>query len=363
MDRIDYFEELKKTSNTVKPIIKKYLGAISQKQEGLYNSILFLASQRMKKDVLLLKPFLVRLSYEITGGKDWERIAPICAAAEIINISSYQSNLSFDGKFGQTQIIDRSNQFIASMITRELASDIAHKMNGILDLAQIEKIVQSFGESNKHIYIGQYYDLNVLTWDLFHIFNDFESYIRLYEKRCENLSGVFSEQCALIGGILSGAGEKEVSALKVFGMNFGIGLHIANDIGDCVPHLIIKRSSLKESRDQYADLCHGKLTLPIMHALVFGNVFQRHFLEDIIIKHVILEGQEAEVAELLRQTGSIAFSKHLAKIYWKKAILSLKGFPFSRERTLLSVMLSQLRTNKYFYFFRRTNISGFHKPI
>ncbi len=363
MDRIEYFEELKKTSNTVKPIIGKYLGAISQKQEGLYANIMFLASERMKKDVLLLKPFLVRLSYEITGGKDWERIAPICAAAEIINISSYQSNLSFDGKLGQTQITDRSNQFISSMITRELASDIAYDMKGILDLAQIEKIVQSFGESNKHIYVGQYCDLNVLTWNSFQMFNDFASYIRLYTERCDNLSGVFSEQCAFIGGILSDASEEEISALKRIGRNFGIGLHIANDIGDFVPHLMVTNSSFKESSDQFNDLRHGKLTLPIMHAFVFGNDMQRNILENIMNSHTILAEEEIKVAQLLLQTGSIAFSKNLIKAYWRKVKLMLKKFPFSRERSLLSVMLSQLRTNKYFYFFQRTNNGGSHKSI
>ena len=357
MDRIDYFEEFKKTSNTVKPIIKKYLGTISQKQQGLYDTILFLASKRMEKDVLLLKPFLIRLSYEITGGKDWEMIAPICAAAEIINISSYQSNLSFDGKFGQTQLTDRSNQFIASMVTRELASDIAYDMKGILELAQIEKIVQSFGESNKHIYVGQYYDLNVLVWKSYHLLNDFESYLRLYEERCENLSGFFSEQCAFIGGILSRAGQKEVSALRTFGKNFGIGLHIANDIGDCVPRFLIKKGSLKESCDQYADLRHGKLTLPIMHAYVFGNDCQRRFLENIINRHAILA--EEEVAKVLLQTGAFEYSKHLAKTYWKTARLSLRRFPISRERSLLSVMLSQLRSNKYFNFFQRMSRGEF----
>jgi len=96
MNRLEYFEELRKTSDAIKPSIEKYFAGFYQKHGGIYRSILYLVSERIKKNTLLLKPFLVRLSYEVSGGKSLERILPICAAAELINISSYQANLSFD---------------------------------------------------------------------------------------------------------------------------------------------------------------------------------------------------------------------------------------------------------------------------
>lgn len=353
MDRIEYFEELRRTSDIIKPIIERYLGGIYQKHEGVYKRTFFLASERMKKDILLLKPFLVRLSYEITGGKHWERISPICAAAEIINISSYQANLSFDGKYGQYSRDDKNNQFIASMITRELASDMVYDMNGSINLTQVEKIAHSFGESNKYIYVGQYYDLNILTWKSLHLFNDITSYLKLYTERCDYLSGLFSEQCALIGGILSDACEEELSALKIFGRNFGIGLQIVNDIGDFVPSNSILGNSLKKSYDQYNDLRQGKITLPIFGVLRFGDDLQKKKILEILDTCNVSESNLAEVTRIMISTGSFSFSKKLAKKYMKKAKDALRQFEPSYARSLLSMMASQIKSNKYFAALRR----------
>jgi geranylgeranyl pyrophosphate synthase len=353
MDRIEYFEELRETSKTVKPIIEKYSTTFYQRYEGIYRSIFYLTSERIKKNIFLLKPFLVRLSYELTGGKNWERIAPICAAAELINISSYQANLSFDGKYGLATQDDKSNQFIASMITREMVANIVHDMIELISYGQAEKIAHSFAESNKFIYVGQYYDLNVLRLKSFDLSNDFSSYLKLYIERCDYLSGVFSEECAFIGGVLSGARDEELSALRAFGRNFGIGLHIVNDIGDLVPSSMIKVSRLKKRYDQYSDIKHGKLTLPIMHFLKYGDEVQKKRMLEILGNSKISESDLFEITRILIISGSISFSKKLAKDYMKKAKNALRLFDASHARSLLSVMTSQLRSNKYFATLRR----------
>jgi geranylgeranyl pyrophosphate synthase len=353
MDRNEYFRELKKTSEAVKPVIKRYLGSLNKRPKGISDAVMYLASERIKEDVCLLKPFLVRLSYEVTGGKNWERILPICAAAELINISSYQANLCFDGKSGVLSENEKGSQFIASMITRETVRDIIHDMIEVIDYSKAERIERCFSLSNKYIYFGQYYDLNILTGGFLTPFSDFSFFLNLYIERCEGLSGVFSEQCSIIGGILSGASERQMSALSSFGRNFGIGLHIVNDIGDFVPPYAIAHSSLKKSCDQFNDIIKGKLTLPIKCALNSANECQRQTLMRVLGSYDVCQSDLLEVTQIMKDTGAISFPKSLAKGYMKKAKSALHVFEPSYARSLLSVMTSQLRTNKYFASLRR----------
>lgn len=353
MDRNEYFRELRYTSNTVKPIIEKYMGIFRQRNEGIYRNILYLTKERIQKNSLLLKPFLVRLSYELTGGENWEKISPICAAAELINISSYQANLALDGKYELITQEDKNNQFIASMLTREIVFDIVNELLNHIDISIINKILHSLAESNKYIYLGQYYDQNVLISKCIDSTLEFPSYLKLYINKCYYFSGVFSEQCAFIGGVLSRATEDELIALREYGRNFGIGLHIVNDIGDFTPSSLIKSNTFKKGSDQYNDIRHGKLTLPIVYVLKFGKDSQRTKILNALQNRYVSEEDLLKITRIIINTGAFAFSKKLAKDYMKKAKHALINFEPSTARSLLSVMTSQLRSNKYFAALRR----------
>lgn len=358
MNKLEYLKELKETSDRVKPIMKNYLDGLPGNRKGLYRSVAYLAGERLKEDSLLLKPFLVRLSFEVLGGRDWDKIVPFCAAAELINISSYQSNFSFDGKQMIISQRDKNNQFIAAFITRELALDIVRDTINIIDARQVVRILKCFAESNKNIYVGQYYDLNIITAPYYNMLHDFEVYLNNYIKRCDYLSGVFTEQCALVGGILADADEDHLKSLGSFGRNFGIGLSIVNDVGDLVLLPKSKVNSLKKDYDQYNDLKEGKLTLPIMYVLKYGNSEYKRKLKTLIGKHQITEREKREVMDILVKSGAVAYSKKLANSYRKKAKINLKIFEPTRARNLLSMMVSQLRTNKYFYNLRRFTIGN-----
>jgi geranylgeranyl pyrophosphate synthase len=355
MDRATYFDELRKTSDVVKPIIARWLTAYREQHGEMYGRIFHLAEERTKKTSLLLKPLLVRLSYETSGGCFWESISPICAAAELINISSYQANLAFDGKLRSRSPEDKTGQFIASMLTREAVSDIIHDISGTLSHAQAEIVLHGLAESNKQIYVGQYYDLAVLTCESLNLLDDFDRYLKLYLFRCQSLSGTFSGQCAVIGGVLADADADKLSGLEAFGKNFGIGLHIVNDLGDFAPRGSITNGSLKESCDQFSDIRKGKLTLPVMYVLKYGNPAQRKIMRELLGRGDACHRDLIAVSRIVVDSGAFAFSKGLAKEYMRKAKLALRVFPPGIARSLLSVMASQVRSNKYFAALRSLN--------
>jgi octaprenyl-diphosphate synthase len=271
-----------------------------------------------------------------------------------MNISSYQANLSFDGKHGLRSNRDKSNQFVASMITREMVSGITYDVTRRLGLSssQAQTVQHAFSESNAHIYVGQYYDLNVFNLTSLGLFDDFSYYLKLYLEKCANLSGAFSEQCAFIGGALSGASESATAALRVLGKHFGTGLHIVNDIADFVPRQALATDSLRTGRDQCNDLREGKLTLPVVYALKFGNEAQSQFIISLIGHRPVSDDDALRVVQVLSETGALEFARGLAKKYWRTARTALSELPPSAKRSMLSVMLSQLRTNKYFHNLR-----------
>jgi hypothetical protein len=98
MDKNIYFSHMRETTEKVFPVIIRYAEKIREINYDLYKTVMFFIDKRRQK--LLLKPFLLRLSYEICGGNEWEEIIPACAAFELLNISSYQANSSFDNKVG-----------------------------------------------------------------------------------------------------------------------------------------------------------------------------------------------------------------------------------------------------------------------
>ena len=117
MDRKIYIDYLNETSRMVMPIIMASIeGAVAQTPE-LEGILSLLTKQRLDKP--LLKPTLFRLAYEVCGGKEFERFLPFSAACEMLNISSYQANSSFDKKLGVLSKKDKDSQVIAAMITRE----------------------------------------------------------------------------------------------------------------------------------------------------------------------------------------------------------------------------------------------------
>lgn len=347
MDRQIYFDELRATSNYIRPYIRKYLSEFTTDSNGLADTVNYLTSERIKDDVLLLKPFLVRLAYEAAGGTDWKKIAPVCAAAEILNISTYQSNLSFDGKFRVLNQTDRSNQFIASYLLRETVTKILHHTSMQISEAKVKRVLECFSHCNTRIYIAQHCDLNQLVRRNLDRYDSIDKFLEDYTARCLGLSGIFSEQCAYIGGFLADAEENILESLKGFGRNFGIGLQIVNDIGDLLPPNTFKRNSFRLECDQLGDLRRGKLTLPIF-ILLKGINCQNGQISDIYNLQKSKQDDLEWVLQIMIESGAINFSKKLAKQHMRMAKKSLIGSLEVQARKLLSIMASQIRSNKFF---------------
>ena len=215
MEKQLYIDYLAETAQKATPVLLELVDTYKETDETLHKVLMHFVGRRLNRP--LLKPALLRATYELCGGKNWERILPACAAFELVNISSYQANSAFDGKLQVLTPLQKEAQFIASMITRELSHLCLNRLNKDFSTPQVQALVDCVSTSNRFIYQAQHWDLNLLTWNNLQHYREEHSFVQEYTKRCFYGSGIFTGQCAVAGAVLAGAPDKTVGALKTFG--------------------------------------------------------------------------------------------------------------------------------------------------
>lgn len=339
MKKDNYFKLMSETTQITKPLIWNYLESIED--DKLRRTLLFYPQKRFEKQKLFLRPLLIRLSYEAAGGKNWKDIAPIYAAYELLNISTYQSNLSFDKKQGITTPDKINNQFIASMITRELSQKLVYER--LHNASHLNEVLNSLNNINCHIYEGQFYDLNILHMNNWKNFETMHEFMDAYISKCLCLSGIFFEECAYIGAVL-GNNNEVAEQLRKFGRNFGIGLHIVNDIANFIPVLTSSESKYAE----FADLKNFRLTLPIYYLLRYGNEYNKNKFLKLWNSKSHSISKYSEMARIVINDDAILYARRIAKIFMKKAKQNLLHLGKKETTACLATMASVLKTNKYF---------------
>lgn len=345
MDRKRYIEYLNETSRMVMPFIKASMEKAVLGVPELENHLFYLFKYR--EDRPLLKPTLFRLAYESCGGKEFETYLPFAAACELINISSYQANSSFDNKLGVLSNEDKDGQVMAAMITRELAAKLVFQIsNGFIGEKKLKELAECISTSNLFIYKAQHYDLNVLSFSNRKMFEryiqDREFYLHDYHKRCYFGSGIFSGQVALAGAIAADADNAHKIALMKFGEIYGTALHKINDLGDFLPG---EERHGRIYQDFFCDIRNGRLTLPVYELYTKHNKVYLNIIS-------ILNGENPnyeEVHSLFTSLNIVDIAKKDAKSSYYAAKKCLKDIPLTEQKGGLFSMLSILKSNKYYH--------------
>jgi len=345
MEKQLYIDYLKETAGKTTPIILELVDAYKDVDGMLHEFLMHFVGRRLNKP--LLKPALVRATYELCGGQNWERILPASAAFELINISSYQANSAFDGKLKVLTKLEKEAQFIAAMISRELSQFCLDRLKKDFNAGQIEQLTDCLSQSNKFIYQAQHWDLNLLTWDNLEKYRDEQFFLKEYTKRCFYGSGVFTGQCAIAGGVLAGASDATLEKLKQFGESYGTALHMINDIGDFVPSSADDASD-KDYQDRFSDFRNRRLTLPIYHLFTLGNAGDAAKARQIASRGSFDLATLAKVAELLLTNRSFDYAQTFVSAKMEDAAECLALFSRSAHRDVLSTMVSVGKSNKYY---------------
>lgn len=129
---------------------------------------------------------------------------------------------------------------------------------------------------------------------------------------------------AWMGGRLYDADESILSALHVFGYNFGLTAAILDDCQDVQP--------IDGQGD--SDLVKGRFRLPVLYAAAqTEHPAQPHLLN--LLQKPLSSTQAMEVVGLLEEMAAIDWSLQVAAVFREKAIVALSGVPEPARSELL----------------------------
>lgn len=114
-----------------------------------------------------------------------------------------------------------------------------------------------------------------------------------------------------IGAILARAKSKDLDLISEYAIPGGIAFQLQDDI------LGLYGNPEKTGKPAHSDLRQGKMTLLIIKALEFGNKKQQKRLKEIWGKRDLDEGEANEARKIVRDTGSLEYSKKVS-VKWAK---------------------------------------------
>lgn len=259
----EYFGEMRLVSEKVKPEILKIISGIKDSAPILYPEFSYYYKKRAESNKVLLRPFIFK-EFLALYGINWEEHINIAAIVEMVNISTYQSNLAFDNKDGFTNQKEKSNQFISSIFSKlkVVESIVSNSQYSVL---QKQQFSSAFITGLEKLYYGQYLDINELNFRNLVLINSDNSFNDLYLKRCELLGSSLIEMIANAASIIAEDENFIKQYLLQFSYNFGLAGQIVNDLGD------ITGNGKPYTTNKYSDIYNEKLTFPNREIILKTN--------------------------------------------------------------------------------------------
>jgi octaprenyl-diphosphate synthase len=133
-----------------------------------------------------------------------------------------------------------------------------------------------------------------------------------------------------VGGVIAGAGEAEVTALRDYGDALGIAFQIVDDILD------YGGSDAVIGKNTGDDFRERKLTLPVIKAVAAADAEERAFWTRVIEKGDQRDGDLAQAMLILRRHDAIGASRTAALDWAARAKAALDNLPEHSLRDTLS---------------------------
>jgi octaprenyl-diphosphate synthase len=132
---------------------------------------------------------------------------------------------------------------------------------------------------------------------------------------------------AELGAIVANQDTTTQQQLAQYGLNFGIAYQLIDDVLD------YSSSAEEMGKNVGDDLAEGKLTLPLIHSLKYGNE-----QEVRLIRTAITEGnieQLSKIQDAIEVTGALDYTAKQARHYAQSAVQDLASLPNSDYKKAL----------------------------
>lgn len=156
--------------------------------------------------------------------------------------------------------------------------------------------------------------------------------------RCK--TAVLISAACQAGAILGKVPVEMENAVRDFGMDLGIAFQLMDDVLDYA-------ADQKEFGKSIGhDIEEGKITLPLIHALMQCTDAEKGRVGDIVTSETVEDEDFAFVFDLVQRHGGIGFTVSRAREYVNRAKASLEPFPPSKVKTALSELSDYVVTRQ-----------------
>lgn len=162
-----------------------------------------------------------------------------------------------------------------------------------------------------------------------------EAYLSFLDRKTAALMAA----CCEAGGRLGGLPERQVRALESFGRHVGIAFQIVDDILD------LEGEEVQTGKTLHTDLMHGKMTLPLIHALrEIKDESEKAFVVEMMRNP---EGHVVDLIKRVRDSGSIDYSRSKVLLLLEQADQALANLPDHPSRRLLNDISRRLADRQH----------------
>ena len=173
-----------------------------------------------------------------------------------------------------------------------------------------------------------------------HLINE-EEYFDLIYRKTACLFKVSMQLGAVITYPVTDGVAPFEDALGEYGRNLGLAFQIVDDVLDLTAQDVIL------GKPAASDLREGKATLAVIHALERGTGAEREAIRTVLADRSFQRVEHAEILDILRRHGSLAYAMDTACAYaeaarqsiadipesdYKRALMWVPGFVTSRDR-------------------------------
>jgi geranylgeranyl pyrophosphate synthase len=301
---------------------------VQQRMAGSEATAMKLASDILLAGGKRYRPIIVLLAYEAAGGDDTSEVMNLAMAAEIIHTAT----LVHDDIYDQSKVrrgkptLHTSSGLPHAIIAGDYLFALGFGLGGRHEDRVVERVAEACGR----IATGELQQLEHIG----NLATTPEDYYTIVDGKT---AFPFASGC-WGAAVIAKAPEATVTALELFGMEFGRAFQMVDDLLD-----LTGEPSMGKPRG--ADVHDGKMTLPIIHALTMLHGVEREQLADVLQN--FSDERWEELIELLDAAESLDYVKQLIENHVERAMEALETLPRTEARDLMFelVKISESRRN------------------
>jgi geranylgeranyl pyrophosphate synthase len=290
-------------------------------------------AMRLASDILLAggkryRPIIAILAFEAAGGDDSSKVMKLAMATEIIHTAT----LVHDDIYDQSKVRRGKPTLHTSIGLPQaiIAGDYLFALGFGLGGRHDDQVVDRVAEACGRIATGELQQLEHIG----NLATTPEDYYSIVDGKT---AFPFASGC-WGAAVIAKAPEATVTALELFGMEFGRAFQMVDDLLD-----LTGEPSMGKPRG--ADVHDGKMTLPIIHALTMLHGVERERLADVLQN--FSDERWEELIELLNSAESLDYVKQLIENHVERAMEALETLPRTEARDMMFelVKISESRRN------------------